>query len=242
VVSAIYPSADVVPENLLRFYLEFSAPMSRGDARSHIRLVDDAGQPIEEPFVAPERELWSPDHTRLTLFFDPGRIKRGVGPNQELGPPLREGGRYRLVIDRELRDARGLPLARGAEKEFRATAPDREQPSTKEWRLEPPRGPTEPLVIAFPEPLDHGLLIGLLEVLTESGESLDGEVTVSSNETRWSFAPRGPWGAEVYRVRIATQLEDLAGNSLLRPFEIALAGGSVAESGPRYVELPFSLR
>jgi hypothetical protein len=241
VVSAVYPSADVVPENLLRFYIEFSAPMSRGEAQRHIHLEDDIGKQIEAPFVAPERELWSPDRTRLTLFFDPGRIKRGVGPNQELGPPLREGERYRLVIDAALRDARGLPLARGHEKSFRAAAPDREQPSTEEWGLEPPQGPAEPLVISLPEPLDHGLLVGLLEVLNEFGESLGGEVTVSAHERRWSFEPQQPWGPGVYRLRVATQLEDLAGNSLLRPFEIVLAGSSVPSDRPRYVELPFSL-
>lgn len=241
-VTGVFPSTDVVPENLLRLYVEFSAPMSRGAAQDHIHLLDQSGAEVDAPFVAPERELWSPDRTRLTLFFDPGRIKRGVGPNSEVGPPLVSGGVYRLLVDSAMRDSRGLPLARGHEKSYRVSEPDRDQPSTEGWLLEPPTGPREPVVLTFPEPLDRGLLGGLLEVLNEAGESLAGEVTVGSNETRWSFRPEQPWKAEVYRVRVATQLEDPAGNSLLRPFEIALVGGTVPSDRPRYVELPFSPR
>ena len=46
---------------------------------------------------------------RLTLLFHPGRVKRGVGPNEALGPPLRSGETFRLVVDAvHPRDA--LPL------------------------------------------------------------------------------------------------------------------------------------
>lgn len=236
----IYPSARAVPENLLRIYLQFSAPMSRGHARHHIRLLDGAGEAVAGPFVAPERELWSPDGTRLTLFFDPGRIKRGVGPHEEVGPPLAAGGRYLLEIDHELTDARGVPLVRDFHKEFEVVAPDRDQPRTDEWRLTPPAGPGDPLRLAFPEPLDRGLLEGVLAVLDEEGAEVPGRVTVGLGETAWSFAPAGAWGPGVYRLRVATLLEDLAGNSLRRPFEAALDGRREAEVA--YVDLPFSLQ
>ena len=64
------------------------------------------------PFVELEQELWNRDQTRLTLLFDPGRIKRGVKPNVDMGPVLLEGHRYTLVIDRDLKDANGAPLAK----------------------------------------------------------------------------------------------------------------------------------
>jgi hypothetical protein len=47
---------------------------------------------------------------RLTLFIDPGRIKRGVLPLEEVGPALEEGKRYTLMIDRDLKDGTGNPL------------------------------------------------------------------------------------------------------------------------------------
>ena len=50
-VTAIYPSADRLPENLLKFYLHFSRSMSRGEAYRNIRLLDDRGEVVELPFL-----------------------------------------------------------------------------------------------------------------------------------------------------------------------------------------------
>ena len=33
-------------------------------------------------FLELENELWNPEHTQLTLWLDPGRIKRDLIPNQ----------------------------------------------------------------------------------------------------------------------------------------------------------------
>ena len=69
VVTHIYPSASVLPENLLKFYLQFSGPMNRGDIYDHIHLHDAKGKTVELPFLEIDEELWSPDMTRLTLFM-----------------------------------------------------------------------------------------------------------------------------------------------------------------------------
>lgn len=238
-VLAVYPSADVLPENLLRIYVELSAPMERGGAASHVRLESADGQPVDGAFVAPEHELWSPDRTRLTLLLDPGRIKRGVGPNLEAGPPLVAGSDYRLVIDDAWRDARGAPLRSGHAKRFTATAADRRQPRVEAWRLEAPRSGREPLSLRFPEPLDRALLQRMLAVLDAAGAPLTGEVEVDDSERRWSFRPARPWAAGDYRVRVDTALEDPSGNSLRRPFESAIAGPAPPPSGARFVELSF---
>ena len=112
VVESVYPSAEILPENLLRFYLQFSAPMSRGEAYTHIRLLDAAGRAVADPFLELNEELWSGDGRRFTLLFDPGRIKRGLKPREEVGPVLEAGKSYTLVIDRQWPDAQGNPLAR----------------------------------------------------------------------------------------------------------------------------------
>jgi hypothetical protein len=85
-VESVSPSAEVLPENLLRFYFQFSAPMSRGEAYSHIRLLNAAGRAVADPFLELNEELWSGDGRRFTLLFDPGRIKRGLKPREEVGP------------------------------------------------------------------------------------------------------------------------------------------------------------
>ena len=46
-VDHVYPSADVLPDNQLKFYLHFSAPMRRGEAWQHIHLLKQDGQPVQ---------------------------------------------------------------------------------------------------------------------------------------------------------------------------------------------------
>ena len=65
--------------------------MSRGHIYDHIRLLDAQGAPVELPFLEIDEELWNAEMTRLTLFIDPGRIKRGVKPLEEIGPSLVAG-------------------------------------------------------------------------------------------------------------------------------------------------------
>ena len=73
VVEAVYPTTDTVPMNLLRMYIQFSAPMSVGDdADKHVRLLDESGRVVTNAFLiaAGGTELWDPEHKRMTLFFD----------------------------------------------------------------------------------------------------------------------------------------------------------------------------
>ena len=242
-VEAVYPSADVLPENQLRLYVWFSAPMRRRGIGEGIRLVDaESGEEVGEPFVEIADGLWDPSGRRLTVFFHPGRVKRGVGPRLAMGPPIRQGGRYRLEIDASLRDATGGTLAAGHAKAFSVGPPDRRSPRPSDWRLAPPPGPRAPLVVDFSEPLDHGLLLRLLRVVDASGDEVAGEVAIGHGEKRWSFVPRDPWRPGAYALRVATSLEDLAGNTPDRLFDEATA--TAREPRPpsrKRVELPFQV-
>jgi hypothetical protein len=221
VMERIDPSPDVLPENLLKFYLHFSAPMTRGEAYRRVRLLDERGKAVEMPFLEIEQELWDRDLRRLTLLFDPGRVKRELLPNQEVGSPLREGFVYTLVVDRDWPDAQGNPLAGEARKMFRVAPPDHTPPRTRDWRLAVPRaGTLDSLVVTFPEPLDRALLDSTLDILEPSGKPVPGIGAVESGETRWLFTPREPWRSGGYALRAAMILEDLAGNSLGRRFEV----------------------
>jgi hypothetical protein len=215
------PSPDVLPENLLKLYLHFSAPMSRGEAYRRIHLVDDAGGEVELPFLEIDQELWDRDGKRLTLLFDPGRVKRDLVPNEEVGPPLQAGRAYTLVVDRAWPDARGRPLASEARKSFRVGPPDHTPPRTSEWRVAAPRaGTRDPLVVTFPEPLDRALLERVVEIWDGSGAPVPGEIAIDAGETRFRLTPQAAWKRGGYTLRAATILEDLAGNSLGRAFEV----------------------
>ena len=74
----IFPSSDRLPENLLKFYLHFSAPMSRGEVYKRVRLLDADGKRIDSAFLELDEELWDPLGKRITLLIQPGRIKQGL--------------------------------------------------------------------------------------------------------------------------------------------------------------------
>jgi len=223
-VAEVYPTSTTLPENLLRFYLYFSAPMSRGEAYRRIRLLDAKGMPVDSPFLELDQELWSNDGKRFTLFFDPGRIKRGLKPREEAGPILEAGKSYTLVIDRDWPDAMGSPLKAAFRRSFQVALPDDSSPDPKAWNVESPRENTqEPLLVRFPEPLDRALLDRLIAVQGSTKQDVPGAVSVGGGETIWRFTPANPWRSGAYLLVIGTELEDVAGNSVGRPFEVDLA-------------------
>jgi hypothetical protein len=124
----VYPSGELVPENQLRMYVQFSAPMGRRGGVEHLRILDEQGRDIEDPFLPLDAELWHHDATRFTVLFDPGRAKRGILPNVQMGRALVPGRRYTLVVSREWTDAHGRPLAAEFRRGFRVGPPD-ERPS-----------------------------------------------------------------------------------------------------------------
>jgi hypothetical protein len=220
-VTRIDPAGNRLPENLLKFYIHFSAPMSRGEAYERVHLLDESGKALAAPFLELDEELWDPAGTRLTLFLDPGRIKRGLRPREEAGPVLEAGKGYTLVVDRDWPDAEGNLLREAARKAFRAGTPDETQPDPKTWAVTPPAAASrDPLLIVFPEALDRAMLDRALVVHDADGRTVAGRIEVSADATHWRFHPHGQWRSSTYQLVVDTALEDLAGNSVARPFEV----------------------
>src|SRR5215475_13077078 len=191
-VERVYPSADVLPTNQLRLYIYFSAPMSRGQAEERIHILDAAGKTVSRVFL-PGQELWDPDNRRLTMTFDPGRIKRDLVSNRAMGPPIAEGKRYTLAIDREWHDANGVPMTEEFRKTFRGGPAVRQPPDPKTWKIvSPTAGSHAPLVVAFGRPMNYTLLQRMLKVAGPRGD-VAGAVEVGRNELEWRFTPQQPW-------------------------------------------------
>ena len=49
-VLAVYPSADVIPENQLKFHVVFNSSMSAGEIYKRIKLTDETGKIVENAF------------------------------------------------------------------------------------------------------------------------------------------------------------------------------------------------
>ena len=52
----------------------------------YVHLLDDKGKEVKDPFLPLDAEFWNDDRTRYTVFFDPGRQKRGIAPDRRHGP------------------------------------------------------------------------------------------------------------------------------------------------------------
>ncbi len=238
----IYPSADELPENQLRFYLHFSAPMSRGEAYSHLKLVDGDGKEVTGAFLELPEELWDSEGKRFTLLLHPGRIKRGLKPREELGPILEEGKKYTLLVAADWPDAEGNPLKLECRKRFTAGPPREKQLILDDWKVHVPKADTKaPLEVQFPYPLDQALLERLLWIVGKDGQRIAGAIRVTDKETKWTFTPTNSWKAGRYHLTIETTLEDTAGNSIARPFELDLVQPRPHESA-KQVTLSFEIR
>lgn len=238
IVTQVYPSAAVLPENLLKFYVQFSAPMSRGDVYHHIQIHDAAGKAIELAFLELGEELWDPAMTRLTLLIDPGRIKRGVKPLEDVGPVFEAGSNYSLSVAAECRDAAGRPLRVAFEKKFRVVPADRTPPDPVRWRVRAPgAGTREALVVDFDEPMDHALALRLIGV-----EAVEGSAALGAEERRWSFVPDQPWRRGAHRFAVATTIEDLAGNNIGKPFDVDVFASVQRRMSTESVSLGFEVR
>jgi hypothetical protein len=241
VVQQVYPSSGEVPENLLRMYVEFSAPMARYGGVASVHLFDDAGKEVKGAFLPLDYEFWSSDRRRFTVFFDPGRVKDGILPNKEMGRALMAGREYTLVVAQDWRDEHGLPLVREYRQTLRVGQAFNDGLTPSKWRISAPAAGTRaPLVVTFPHPLDHGLLMRALGVRL-GDDDVAGDVQVAPGETRWQFTPERPWTAGAYDLLALSILEDPAGNRIGRPFEIENFGPLDSSPAAQTVRVPFKV-
>jgi hypothetical protein len=219
-VKHVFPSGEALPENLLRFYVCFSSPMQRGWAEKHIRLFGPSGREAPDVLYRPPAELWDRSMTWLTILLDPGRLKRWVGPNRELGPPLDVGQVYSLAIDSEMPDASGRPLGETFHKSFCVREAVRRPVRPEHWRIVAPKARSRrPVQLMFPEPLDWAQLWHAITIVSEDDRAVEGQIAIDRDERRWRFTPRSPWDSGRYTIRIASHLEDVCGNTLSEAFD-----------------------
>jgi hypothetical protein len=220
VVETIDPGCDEVPANLLRFAVTFSEAMEEGTAAGRIHLHDASGEELPGTLLEMPPELWDRDRRRLTVLLEPGRIKRGLQPNVQAGPPLREGEMVSIVIDADMRDAAGAELAAGAQRSYRVGAAVRSRVDPVRWDVRWPEAAQDPLVIRFDRPLDRVLAQRCIRVMDGQGQPVHGRVSLEKNSSVWVFTPAGRDGdLHAWSLHVETRLEDLAGNSVRRVFD-----------------------
>ena len=220
---AIYPRADALPENILRFYVYFSEPMAEGNFLDHVRLTHlESGEDLSGVFFDNIYELWSRNRQRITLLVDPGRVKTGLQANQQRGRAFRAGQTYELRIRSSWPTIDGRTLAKGLTKVFRAIPEDREGIDPSRWQLDlPSAGTRAPLRVDFAEPVDHVSVAQFVQVRTPGGQRLQGRWALDDDERTGQWIPRQPWTApiESHRLVVGGRFEDVAGNNVNGAFD-----------------------
>jgi hypothetical protein len=239
-VEHVYPSGDIIPANQLRLYLYFSSPMSRGEADRRVHVLDENGTALKGVFL-PGEELWDPGFQRLTMTFDPGRIKRGLTSNMAMGSPITEGKRYTLVIDADWPDARGIPMVEAFRKPFRGGPAQRTAPDPTQWRITLPKaGSAGVLIVDFPSAMNYPLALRMIQVAGGQG-SVPGAVELERQETRWRFTPTSLWKPGDYRLIVDSRIEDVAGNHIGQLFDTDMSARPSESSTPKTVSLNFQV-
>ncbi len=210
------PEMPVLPANILRLHLFFDTPMARGQVADHVRLIDARGREIPHAFLNLGVELWSADQRRLTLMLDPGRLKRGVGPNLALGAPLEPGNRYAVEALAGMRDARNRPLARGLRHWFVAGVAERTAISPDEWRIDAVSGE---LRVRFGRAMDEPSVIRTLRLRGRGTSSATAVPRLAEDGSAlWPLATV-PEGSSL-ELLVGPGLEDAAGNTICGAFEV----------------------
>ncbi len=219
-IIAIYPSADSLPANLLKMYIIFNKPMVEGQAMEYIEVTKNKKTVVPGAILDLEPELWNKDRTMLTVWFDPGRIKRDLQPNKKLGAPLEPGNRYIVSVHGGWEDEDGQVLGASLRLDFIATARDEQSPDPAKWFIAaPPARSQVPLAIDMFEPMDYAVLQSAVRLLDFAGKPVEAEMTFEHGETVMLFKPAREWKSGYYSLEIEPRLEDVAGNNLERLFD-----------------------
>jgi hypothetical protein len=217
--------------------------MREGQSAKYVALVKNDSDTINKAFLDLQPELWNPDRTILTLWLDPGRIKRDLQPNKKLGAPLLKNGNYRVVVSSEWQDESGNALSKSVNKTFVTAIRDSLPPDPTKWKIEIPKaGTLQALKIDARESLDHALLQETVFIKNQKGENISGKWQIIDKERKLQFQPVQNWNEKNYTLIIETRLEDMAGNNLNRPFDRDITKVIKVKSTSDIFRIPFSIR
>ncbi len=240
-VSNIFPMSKNLPENILRFYIQFDRPMREGDFLDHIRLHDLSNdQDLTGVFFDNQYELWSKDRKQITLLVDPGRVKTGLQAHNTQGRAFVAGNQYRLTVLSSWRGLDGQPLQTQVSKTFTATPEIMQGIDADAWQLNRPQiDSKEVLWIQTDRAADHMSVQSYLFVIDAQGNELPGEWRLLA-PTEIEFSPHSAWTAKPHTVHINARFEDVVGNNLNGAFDHEK--GSLRQASEGYwIKRPISL-
>jgi hypothetical protein len=228
---SVFPSAPVLPQNLLRMHVFFSEPPFVDSLMQAVRLLDERGGVVSHPFLDLQEGLWDATGTRLTLMVHPGRIKSGLASRLSQGPAIEQGQRYRLVMNLGLLFGPSVAEAGWHTHEFSVGPALETAIDCAAWDIgQPWAGTLQPLHLSFGRALDRLSLDQAFALNATDGRRLRFVQHVSDSERGVVLTPQQPWHPGVLRIDVATDLEDVAGNRVAQAFEKKRDAAALASS------------
>jgi len=222
-VTAVYPEQNILPENILKFYIQFSEPMREGDFLKHIQLLDSKGTNLKGVFFDNLYELWTTDHKQLTILVDPGRVKTGLRQNIKQGRAFTVDENYTLTIDKTWKTISGKYLSKTYTKKFTIKEEDVEPPSIKDVVISKIKVDSKtPIILTFNEVMDVFQLKYYVRVISNN-TILKGKFKVFDKGKTMQFTPENRWKEDNYQLQIDVRLEDIAANSFAGKFDQAIS-------------------
>jgi hypothetical protein len=220
---AIRPATHWLPANILRFYKHFSEPAEVAFERSELQSVTAEGLLVSDAFLLLNDELWSPDGRRLTVFMEPGRIKRGMGPDPTHESALIPGRSYRLDV---------RTGGRVLSKVFDVLPPAMEPLLETDWQVRgPPVRSRRPLKVAFDRVMDDAIVAQEVQVQGADGLRLPGVQALSDDGRRLVFHPDNRWEDAEHRLVFSRRFEDVCGNRFDEALDHLLAARQRSRNG-----------
>ena len=200
---------------------------------------------MKDPFLPLDAEFWNDDRTRYTVFFDPGRQKRGIAPIAEMGRSLTEGKSYTLVVDAEWRDGNGLPLkeivSRARSRSARPTS-GRSIQGVEDRRRRAAGTRDAADGRRFPSRSITACCCARSACMAPTASRSTARSSSARSELTWSFTPREPWKAGPHHLVAFAMLEDLAGNRIGRAFEVDQFDRTDKSAEPEKTLIPFIVK
>jgi hypothetical protein len=220
------PKLTQVPANMLRFYLEFSEPMVRGQLAKYLVLQDAKGKEVDEAFLELEEELWDDQRKRVTVFFNPGRVKQELQPHAELGPILLQGQSYVLKLKAGFKATNGTKLPKDLAHKFEVNAALEKAINAGDWKITVENSALQSIVkVGFDRPMDTALLARVVHLETSSGEKIPSEIIIDSGGLSIRIYSRQKLPAGEYAVIARDTLEDICGNRVGAAFDLKVREG-----------------
>lgn len=215
----IHPKSPVWPENILRFHLAFEFPMDTEFALRFVDLFRASGERVHGAFVDLPNGLWTTDQKVLTILFHPGRVKRGLRANIDLGRAIQEGERLAIRVSGGMRDAYGNRLGKDVWFEF-TTGPAVLTSFEKIQMTYRVNGNDQETAIRIPSDRPIDWLSARSSLFARDANGAEVPVLVEDDTVGLLLRPESAWPHGTIYVSAGEKLEDSCGNRQTVPFEI----------------------